>query len=167
MKIQYNDVNHKNALSVWRLWDTIVLNQQHAKYRNAKQVVPKSSRDYQSFSQPSHNDMSSFISSLSKVKESELFVEDLINFLFSQFQKNVPLGSHYLYVRPLLDPIKTFYLFAKHPHNRAGAQLTGIEFFNVNRFINFLIDIRSIKIFLKQNIIILAGHIIRLTIIIQ
>lgn len=84
------------------------------------------------------------------VEKGNLIVEDLIEFLVSQLSSQVALGQHYLYMRPLLNPMDTMCLnknILENPNMPAGVQLLGVEFFHINQYIDFLIDIYSIKIF--------------------
>ncbi len=39
------------------------------------------------------------------VNNANLMIEDFLGFLFSQLSAQVPIGSHYLYMRPLLNPM--------------------------------------------------------------
>lgn len=78
-------------------------------------------------------------------------LEGFIEYLQSQLSAQVPLGHHYLYMRPLLDPMETIFLNTysecSSDMDLSGIQLTGLEFFNLNRFVDSLIDIYSIKIY--------------------
>ena len=57
----------------------------------------------------------------------------------------------YLYMRPLLNPMGTIKYNKVHKKvncgDSVGIQLTGVEFFNVNRYVDFLLDIYSVKIY--------------------
>lgn len=100
--------------------------------------------------QPSQKEIYEIDQDLCYVENGEIIVEDLIGFLVSQLSAQVPLGKHYLYMRPLLDPMETLCVSkteSKRSGESIGIQLTGLEFFHINQFVDFLIDIYSIKIF--------------------
>ena len=149
MIIEYNIITTEKSLLVWRLWNVIMLNRRYIQKENKKRIVYKD--NYISFKQPTKTEQEVIKSQLGRINHGEFLVEDLIDFLQSQMSANVPLGCHYKYMRPLLDPINSM-TFDDHfesasQGNPCGMQLTGVEFFNVNRFVDFLIDIYSIKIY--------------------
>lgn len=149
--IKYNVITAETAPLVWRLWDVIVLHKRFRGCDNTKQFVGKTDYNYRSFKQLSANEIDNINSKLHYVENCNFLVEDLIGFLTDQLSAQVSVGSHYLYMRPLMNPIDTMKhkkVSAKTNHLKpAGVQLTGIEFFNINRFVDFLLDIYSIKIF--------------------
>jgi phosphohistidine swiveling domain-containing protein len=148
LKIKYNAVNSRIAPLVWRLWDVIVLKRRYGGFNNMKRHVSKNSIGYKSFTQPSRGTIADIRTRLVAVENGNLIVEDLIDFLRSHLSAQVQIGKHYLYVRPLLDPMENMDANdAGHYSEPAGSQLTGLEFFNINQYIDFLIDIRSIKIY--------------------
>lgn len=80
----------------------------HKRYRgndNTKQIVIKKDYEYISFEPPLRNEMEKIFSKLQCVNNANLMIEDFLGFLFSQLSAQVPIGSHYLYMRPLLNPM--------------------------------------------------------------
>jgi len=151
LKIKYNAVDAKIAPLVWRLWDVIVQNRRYGGTYNMKCYVSESSIGYKSFTQPSRNEITDIRTKLAVVEKGNLIVQDMIEFLHSHLWAQVSSGKHYLYVRPLLDPMKNMDI--RHgKHDSEGAQLTGLEFFNINQYVDFLIDIRSIKIYFSTRL---------------
>lgn len=151
MVIKYNIITAETAPLAWRLWDVIVLNKRFRGYDNTKQLVDKKGYSYRSFKQPSENQIYDIYSKLQFVENCNLLVEDLIGFFIDELSSQVTMGNHYLYMHPLVNPMDTI-IHKKDSANinyleSAGVQLTGIEFFNINRFVDFLLDIYSIKIF--------------------
>jgi phosphohistidine swiveling domain-containing protein len=152
--IKCNIVTIKTAPYVWRLWDIIVLDRRYARKENIeKRMTDKTNVQYRSFKQPSQNSINRISQSLCYLENGELIIRGFIEFMVSMLSAQVPLGNHFLYMRPLLNPIKSM-RFIKNKHqeyrnNLAGYQLTGIEFFNINQFIDYLIDIASIKIYFE------------------
>jgi len=152
--IQYNVVTIITAPLVWRLWDAVFLKKSFINRSNLKKMMVNHNNDYISFWQPSRAEILKITDCLMDIENSKYIIEDLINFLFSQFTKQVSLGKHYLYVRPLLNPVETVVITNSNRDLSYyyGTQLTGIEFFNINHFVDFLIDIYSIKIFFSTEI---------------
>ncbi|MBQ9756983.1 MAG: hypothetical protein IJW15_01015 [Clostridia bacterium] len=143
--IKYNITNAETAPLVWRLWN-VVLGKRYFENTNEKQMVVKNAVNYKSFNHPSEQEMDVIYSNLYNVSNANLIIEDLIDFLQYNLSSQVPLGNHYLYMRPLLDPEKTI-CFVNDDFYKKSKQLTGIEFFNTNRYVDFLLDIYSIKIY--------------------
>jgi len=154
--IKCNIVNSKTALLAWRLWDVLVLDRRYGENENSKRLVQNGTMIYKSFIHPSNCEIETINRSLVSFENSKILIEDFIGFLFSQLSSEVSLGQHFLYVRPLLDPLKTmsFYDNKRTKNNcfygPVGNQLTGVEFFNVNHYLDFLIDIANIKIYFKS-----------------
>lgn len=146
---KYNIITSEKSFLVWRLWNVLVLNRRYTRRGNQKRIVYKNT--YISFNQPTKNEQEYIKSQLEHIENGGILIEDLIDFLQSQLSANVSLGCHYRYMRPLLDPLNSM-TFNEH-HKTApqgvpcGLQLTGLEFFNINRFVYCLIDIYSIKIY--------------------
>jgi len=150
--IKYNIVNNKTAPNVWRLWDVVVLDKRYARENTTKRKIDKVNIQYRNFRQPSQNNINEIKQNLYNIENDDLIIRGFVEFMISVLSTQVSLGSHYLYMRPLLDPIKSIHFFdTKHQrHNDlAGYQLTGIEFFNINQFIDYFIDISSIKIYFE------------------
>lgn len=148
--IKNNITIPKTAPLVWRLWDVIVLGKRYRGSNNTKRLVVNVSSEYRSFIQPSQEEIEIIYQDLRSVENGEIIIEDFIGFLVSQLSAQVQLGKHYLYMRPLLDPIKTMCVSkteCKRRGDSAGIQLTGLEFFHINQSVDFLIDIHSIKFF--------------------
>ena len=148
---KYNIITCEKTFLVWRLWNVVILRKRYILKENEKRIVLKSNNKYISFSQPSEHEIVQINSYLGHISNGELLIEDLIDFLQSQLSANVSLGCHYKYMRPLLDPMDsmTFNEHCEFMHSRfpAGIQLTGLEFFNINKYVDYLIDIYSIKIY--------------------
>lgn len=144
--IKNNIITTETIPLIWRLWDVMVLHKRYRGNDNTKQIVIKRDYEYISFEQPSKNAIEEIFSDLQYVNNANLMLEDFLEFLFLQLSAQVPVGSHYLYMRPLLNPMDTI-KYNKNYGNSAGIQLTGVEFFNINRYIDFLLDIYSIKIY--------------------
>lgn len=147
--IKYNIITSEKSFLVWRLWNVLVLNRRYTRRGNQKRIVYKNT--YISFNQPTKNEQEYIKSQLEHIENGGFLIEDLIDFLQSQLSANVSLGCHYRYMRPLLDPLNSM-TFNKHYKTApqgvpCGLQLTGLEFFNINRFVYCLIDIYSIKIY--------------------
>ncbi len=146
---KYNVITSEKSFLVWRLWNVLILNRRYARRDNQKQIVYKNT--YISFKQPTKDEQEYIKAQLDCIENGGILIEDLIDFLQSQLSANVSLGCHYKYMRPLIDPLNSM-VFKEH-HKAAfqgalcGSQLTGIEFFNINRFVDYLIDIYSIKIY--------------------
>lgn len=145
--IKYNIITPEICPLIWRLWDVMVLNKRYGK-DNTKQLVVKKDYEYISFKKPENGEIESILLKLQYMPNSGLLIEDLVGFLFDELSAQVPLGSHYLYTRPLLNPMDAIKYSEKGTDIKySGIQLTGIEFFQINKFIEFLLDIYSIKIY--------------------
>ena len=148
--IKNNIISNKTGILVWRLWDTFILHKNYLRYDNTKIIIQNDSYKYKSFNQPSKQETESIIKKLKHIEYADVVTEDLIDFLFSQISKNAPIGCHHLFMRPLIDPIKTI-SFGNEEDDahqiKEYTQLTGIEFFNINRFIDNLPDIYNIKVY--------------------
>lgn len=149
--IKYNIINNETIPLIWRLWDVIVLHKRYGGNDNTKQFVKKRDSEYVSFKPPSRDEIENIFSKLQCVSNVDLMVEDFVGFLFSQLSAQVPMGKHYLYMRPLMNPMDTVRYNKAHIKTNysepAGIQLTGVEFFHVNRYVDFLLDIYSVKIY--------------------
>lgn len=146
---KYNMITSEKSFLVWRLWNVLILNRRYARRDNQKRIVYKNT--YISFKQPTKNEQEYIDSQLEYIENGGILIEDLIDFLQSQLSANVSLGCHYRYMRPLLDPLNSMTFNEHHKTTPQGVpcglQLTGLEFFNINKFVNCLIDIYSIKIY--------------------
>ena len=149
--IKNNIITTETVPLIWRLWDVIVLHKRYRGNDNTKQIVIKKDYEYISFEPPLRNEMEKIFSKLQCVNNANLMIEDFLGFLFSQLSAQVPIGSHYLYMRPLLNPMGAIKYNKVHKKvnygDSVGIQLTGVEFFNVNRYVDFLLDIYSVKIY--------------------
>ena len=148
--IKCNAVSPTTSSLVWRLWDVVVLDRRYGGINNTKRLVDKKSTEYISFCQPSQDELDKIYSNLYSCENMVILVEDFIGFLISQLSAQVSLGSHYTYMRPLLNPMDNMEFTKadnKCRHDSAGCQLTGVEFFNINHLVDYLIDIESIKIY--------------------
>lgn len=108
---------------------------------------------YISFIQPSVEDMKELKNHLFPMKNGQAFIDGLVNELYRHLSKQVSIGEHFKYVHPLLDPVKThqfydsdFGIESDIYIIEAGTQITGIEFYNINRILDCYIDIERIKI---------------------
>ena len=148
--VRYNIITSDKAILVWRLWNVIILNRRYAQKENRKRIVNKGNHNYTSFIQPSKQELQNIQSKLQRINNCGLLIEDMIDFLQSQISAHVSLGCHYKYMRPLLDPMKSMFFNDDSKSKcleKAGTQLTGVEFFNINQYLDYLIDIYSIKIY--------------------
>lgn len=149
--VKCNIITVETIPLIWRLWDVVILHKHFRGRDNTKQIVEKKDFRYRSFKQPAKDEMENINSKLQHIKNGNLVVEDLIGFLFSELSAQVPLGSHYLYMRPLLNPMESIKYNKEEVkidyEKIAGVQLTGVEFFHINRYVDFLLDVYSIKIF--------------------
>ena len=147
--IKYNIITAETVPLIWRLWDVVALNKRYG-VDNTKRLVEKEGSDYVSFKQPVKNEIESIYSALQCVKNGDLLVEDWIGFLVDELSAQVPLGCHYLYMRPILNPMDAIkYKEEAADFEPAGLQLTGVEFFHINKFVDYLLDIYSIKIYFR------------------
>lgn len=151
--IQYNIWEENAILNAWSLWDIIVNGKRYGEMETSKQPVLHTINTYKSFTQPSDAEMESLKKHLYRINNGRELVDGLVNHLIYLFSAQVPLGEHYKYVRPLFDPMKTLHLFSVDQNSllndrfgRAGTQITGVEFFNVNKYLDCYIDIERIKI---------------------
>ena len=145
--IKYNIITPEICPLVWRLWDVIELNKRYGK-ENSKRLVIKSDKEYISFVNPGKSEIESIQSKLQYVPNGGFLIEDLIGFLVDELSAHVSLGSHYLYTRPLLDPMDAMEYFERETDDESvGMQLTGVEFFHINKYVDYLLDIYSIKIY--------------------
>lgn len=101
--IKNNIITTETVPLIWRLWDVIVLHKRYRGNDNTKQIVIKKDYEYISFEPPLRNEMEKIFSKLQCVNNANLMIEDFLGFLFSQLSAQVPIGSHYLYMRPLLN----------------------------------------------------------------
>ena len=147
--IRENDGCEVTAPLVWRLWNIIVLGKRYGGKNNDKRFVECDSDDYVSFTQPSEAEKDQMLCVASELKNGAIIVEDLIDFLLTQLSSQVPLGQHYQYVRPLLDPAKAI---RRTQRNGQAIQLTALEFFDICKYISFLYDIRSVKIYFTTTV---------------
>lgn len=145
--IKYNIITSETSPLIWRLWDVIVLNKRYGK-NNARRLLLNKAAEYKSFNQPEKSKINDIYSTLKSAGNINLLVEDFIGFLFDELSAQVPLGNHFLYMRPTLNPMDTIRYRKGTINNKCiGEQLIGVEFFHINKFIDFLIDIYSIKIY--------------------
>ncbi len=154
--IKCNFWNEDVILNAWSLWDVVVNEKQYGKCDSMKQAASHLSDTYTSFTQPIASDMEELKSHLITMKNGEMLVGGLVKDLLRQLSKQVSIGEHYRYVRPLFDPAKTkqfiesdFCIESDVYVNKAGTQITGIEFHNINRFLDCYIDIKRIRIIFK------------------
>lgn len=149
--IKCNIITAETAPLIWRLWDVIVLHKRYRGNDNTKRFVKKKDSEYVSFKPPSRDEIENIFSNLQCVNNANLMIEDFVGLLFSELSAQVPMGSHYLYMHPLLNPMDTLKYNKNHAKTNcgesAGVQLTGVEFFHVNRYVDFLLDIYSVKIY--------------------
>ncbi len=140
---------------IWRLWDVIVLHKHYGGVDNSKRIVKKKGDKYISFKPPTKGEIDNIQSNLKFADNADIMIEDFLGFLVEQLSAKVSTGCHYLYMRPLLDPMDLIKIDERHSDDRLRyVQLTGVEFFYVNRYIDFLIDIYSIKIFFSTEVIV-------------
>lgn len=149
--IKNNIITTETVPLIWRLWDVIALHKCYRGNDNTKRLVVKKEYEYISFKPPLKDEIENIFSKLQCLNNANLMVEDFLAFLFSELSAQVPMGSHYLYMRPLLNPMDTVKHIKAHTKTNfgesAGVQLTGVEFFHINRYVDFLLDIYSIKIY--------------------
>ncbi len=149
--IKNNIITTETVPLIWRLWDVIALHKCYRGNDNTKRLVVKKEYEYISFKPPLKDEIENIFSKLQCLNNANLMVEDFLAFLFSELSAQVPVGSHYLYMRPLLNPMDTVKHIKAHTKTNfgesAGVQLTGVEFFHINRYVDFLLDIYSIKIY--------------------
>lgn len=144
-----NNIILSNATALlWRLWNVLILCKSYHKEGSLKQIVNKKDEDYVSFIQPSKKEVENLYSKLYYINNLDILVEDFINFLIEELSSQVSVGQHYLYFKPIIDPMKTLKNCVGNKHK----QLTGIEFFNINKYVDFLINIYSIKIYFSTEI---------------
>jgi phosphohistidine swiveling domain-containing protein len=154
LMIKNNIVNNEITPHLWRLWD-VFLGNRYNHSMTKKQFVERSSHKNISFQHPSQEEISKICTELTCVQDSHILIEDLIKYLINALSSKVPLGSHHLYLKPLLDPMKTISTDSfvnKDCKYSVYTQLTGIEFHHINRYIDYLIDIYSIKIYFSSSI---------------
>lgn len=160
LSIKNNIVTDETIPLIWRLWNVVVLHKRYIKkyqkQQSNKHAVFKPGYNYVSFKQPSSDEIRKICNGLDQIKNMEIMGEDLIDFLVSQLYERVSIGCHYRFLRPLVDPLNTV---KKGFENTTSCkccyyatQLTGIEFFNINRYVDYLIDIRSIKIYFSTKV---------------
>lgn len=149
--IKNNIITTETVPLIWRLWDVIVLHKRYRGNDNTKQLVVKKDYEYISFKSPLKDEIENIFSKLQCLNNANLMVEDFVAFLFSELSAQVPMGNHYLYMRPLLNPMDTVKYIKAHTKTNygesVGIQLTGVEFFHINRYVDFLLDIYSVKIY--------------------
>mgnify|MGYP002424005510 CR=1 FL=1 len=163
--IQYNIWEENAILNAWSLWDIIVNGKRYREMETCKRPVSHTINTYKSFAQPSEAEMESLKNRLFQINNGKELVDGLVNHLIYLFSAQVPLGEHHKYVRPLFDPMKALHLFSVYqnslPYNRierAGTQVTGIEFFNVNKYLDCYIDIERIKIIFETTFSVSNGE---------
>ncbi|MEQ2542780.1 PEP-utilizing enzyme [Lachnospiraceae bacterium CLA-AA-H183] len=147
--IKNNIITDDTIPLIWRLWDVIALHKRYRGNDNTKLNVIKKDYQYISFKAPLKDEIDEIFSNLQYFYNANIMVEDFLGFLFSQLSAEVSAGMHYLYMRPLMNPMDTikYHKIQRKDGELAGIQLTGVEFFNVNRYVDFLLDIYSIKIY--------------------
>ncbi len=151
--IKNNIVSSETGILVWRLWNVFILMKHYTHYLqidNTKVVIQKDTYQYKSFSQPSIEELRSITENLVYCNYANIFIEDFLNFIILQISENAPIGCHHLFMRPLIDPIKTIQVRNEKnasPKFESFTQLTGVEFFNINRYVDFLPDIYSFKVY--------------------
>ncbi len=135
--------------ALWGLWDIVFFHkvQFNKKAPTGLRIVNKPANyEYKSFFNLSEKEIDAIKNELSIVRHSSMIVEGLIEYLISVMCSKVSKGNHYLFMRPLVDPLKTLVY-----DNAGGTQLTGIEFFNLNKYVDSFIDIYNIKIFFSTD----------------
>lgn len=147
--IKNNIITDDTIPLIWRLWDVIALHKRYRGNDNTKLNVIKKDYQYISFKAPLKDEIDEIFSNLQYFYNANIMVEDFLGFLFSQLSAEVSAGMHYLYMRPLMNPMDTikYHKIQRKDGELAGIQLTGVEFFNVNRYVDFLLDIYSVKIY--------------------
>lgn len=104
---------------------------------------------YIAFKHPSEKKMNSLWNSLHTISHNDRknynsILRGFVQALSRIMGNSVGIGNHFKYFRPLLDPMESI----KNVQD-LKLQLIGLEYFYINRYVPFLIDIYNIKLFLK------------------
>ena len=145
--IKKNIITGKTIPLIWRLWDIILLKRLYRNHFNDKRMVEKHNSTFIRVGSLSEIELNELIKNLQTSENASLLADGLIYFLFSELSANVQIGKHFLYMRPLFDPMETVKLGKDGNNVYRLSQLTGLEFFHLNRYVDYLIDIYSIKIY--------------------
>jgi len=140
-----NTVGH-----TWRIRDHIATGIVKDDHRYTKKMsVLSTSNNYTSFKQPPQEELDAIFANLHVVESQDhaTIIEDLVDFLLNQFSEIVQTGEHYKYFRPLLDPHKSF-----TSDGKSMFQITGLEFFNVNKYLENYLEFFSIKLYFAVEI---------------
>lgn len=154
LMIKNNIVNNEISPPLWRLWD-VFLGHRYNQSKTIKRLVERSTDENISFHHPSIETISEIYTELCYIQDAHLLIEDLIRYLTNALSSSVPLGRHYLYMKPLVDPMKTITTDSVYKNDckySTYTQLTGVEFHHINRYIDYLIDIYSVKIYFLSRI---------------
>ena len=118
--IKNNIITTETVPLIWRLWDVIALHKCYRGNDNTKRLVVKKEYEYISFKPPLKDEIENIFSKLQCLNNANLMVEDFLAFLFSELSAQVPMGSHYLYMRPLLNPMDTVKHIKAHTKTNFG-----------------------------------------------
>lgn len=153
ISIKCNILTNKSVVTAWRLWDAIV----YGKYFTFPMQYNSSNQQnkYVSFTQPTPRELETIRNKLVEIKKCDSIANGLFWALYQQLANAMHVGNHHKFFRPLLDPMRAIEIIdieARGEKRIAGSQLTGVEFFNVNRYLENYIDIFNIKIYFCSDI---------------
>lgn len=147
--IRSNSLSKSNIGHCWTIRD-LFLHNISVKSNNTSKTPNTNSNKYVSFSQFKKETINSYWKSLYTLNDNDkenykYILQGIRKTLIRILSNNVGVGNHYKYFRPLFDPM----LAILHEDNRTSRQLIGEEYFHVNKYIPYLLDIYSIRIFLE------------------
>lgn len=149
--IEYVEKNSNNTMVIkaWKFIDIISGNYVD-KYAIRKRNIQYSDRNYKCICLPDE-EMYSFYDLDWNYDIGDL-ITGVIMCIRRVMGKSIPTGKHYTFFRPLLDPMN--YIYVKEYKVRGESridfiQLTGLEFFDLNKYSSKYKDINSIKIYFK------------------
>jgi len=141
-----NLLSKANIGACWAIRDLLLHGISTKNFYTAKQPIPHINK-YFSFKQPERETINSYWKSVSNISKEEhknykLILMGIRNTLHRILSNKIGIGNHYKWYRPLIDPMKSIKTGSRDFCN----QLIVEEYFDINRYIPYLIDIYRIKI---------------------
>ena len=144
--------NNSKIIKAWKFIDVISDNYVD-KYAIGRRNVRLSNNDYPCICLP--NEEMYIFDDIDTFYDMGDLIVGVIMSIRRVMGKLIPTGKHYAFFRPLFDPMN--YIYIKEYKEGAEScidfiQLTGFEFFDLDRYSSKYKDINSIKIYFKKEI---------------
>ena len=147
--IRSNNISKSNIGHCWAIRD-FLLHNISIDSNNTSKMPNCNLNKYISFSQPKKETINFYWNSMYTLahddKENYKYIlKGIRKTLLRILSNNVGIGNHFKYFRLLFDPM----LAILNEDNRTFRQLIGEEYFHINKYIPYFIDIYNVRIFLE------------------